>query len=260
MRNYLIIGEVARLLNMSTSQIRFYERKKLIEPKLLDENGYRLYDYDQLNRLVVINRLRELNMSISEIREFLSNSQEYSDPLLLKKIKESLQEDIKKMMSKLQQVEGMLSQYNKFEAGITSLIDIPERNLYVIDENKPTNIHPKEVYNFVIAQDLDYLDSNAEIIEIVGPIGSRLYCFHHKDLDKTFNLGRYKLTSGTYFSMNMMIDNIMKIDEAFNKFEKKALDSGYELHGDKIIIQDLNRIVYSSGHTHITLQRLVRNS
>lgn len=259
MRNYLIIGEVARLSNMSTSQIRFYEKHHLIEPKLINESGYRLYDYDQLNRLVVINQLRELNMPISEIREFLNNSQTYNDRMLLEKIKVSLQQDIKKMLSKLQQVENKLSQYSTFEDGNTALVDIKERTLHIIEENKPNIIQPKEVYDFINQHNLDYMDPNAEVFEVISSTGNRKYCFYHKNNDYTYTFGRYILPAGKYFSMNMKIDNINQVDTAFDEFERTAVSLDYELYGDKVIIQDLNRVVYSSRDIHITLQKLVRN-
>ena len=76
------IGDVAKMLNMTTRAIRFYDQKDLVKPESIGENGYRYYGEEQIQKLELINYLRELNFSIKQIKQLL-NDRKGSDSLLL---------------------------------------------------------------------------------------------------------------------------------------------------------------------------------
>lgn len=76
------IGEVAKKLNMTPRAIRFYEEKNLVTPDSIGENGYRYYQEKQIQKLELVNYLRELDFSISQIKS-LFNDQCASDSLQL---------------------------------------------------------------------------------------------------------------------------------------------------------------------------------
>lgn len=42
------IGDVAKMLNMTTRAIRFYDQKDLVKPESIGENGYRYYGEEQI--------------------------------------------------------------------------------------------------------------------------------------------------------------------------------------------------------------------
>lgn len=42
------IGDVAKMLNMTTRTIRFYDQKDLVKPESIGENGYRYYGEEQI--------------------------------------------------------------------------------------------------------------------------------------------------------------------------------------------------------------------
>lgn len=43
MKNFYSIGEVAKILNISTSKLRYYDKNDIISPEIRKENGYRYY-------------------------------------------------------------------------------------------------------------------------------------------------------------------------------------------------------------------------
>lgn len=90
------IGDVAKMLNMTTRAIRFYDQKDLVKPESIGENGYRYYGEEQIQKLELINYLRELNFSIKQIKQLL-NDRKGSDSLLC-----SFKNKLRKMMSRLQ--------------------------------------------------------------------------------------------------------------------------------------------------------------
>ncbi len=82
MRELLQIGEVARLVGVSTKTIRYYhEIGLLVEPERT-ESGYRLYAAQHLLRLQRIRRLRALGLSLERIREILDEGSENNESTL----------------------------------------------------------------------------------------------------------------------------------------------------------------------------------
>lgn len=67
------IGEIEKLTSLTRANIRFYEREKLLNPKR-KENSYRDYSEADVQTLLKIKLLRELGVSIEEIRQLQENS------------------------------------------------------------------------------------------------------------------------------------------------------------------------------------------
>jgi MerR family Zn(II)-responsive transcriptional regulator of zntA len=69
------IGELAKRAGVSVRAIRFYEELGLIRPEKRSRGGFRLYDQENHKRLAVINFLKEVGLSLTEIRQiFLARS------------------------------------------------------------------------------------------------------------------------------------------------------------------------------------------
>jgi DNA-binding transcriptional MerR regulator len=66
-----LIGQAARLSGISSANIRFYEKEKLIRPRGLGANGYRFYSDEDLHQLRFIRQLRSLDMTLAEVRTLL---------------------------------------------------------------------------------------------------------------------------------------------------------------------------------------------
>ena len=65
------VGEVARLARVTVRTLHHYDRIGLLVPSGRSENGYRLYAYDDLERLRQIRLLRELRFSLDAIGRML---------------------------------------------------------------------------------------------------------------------------------------------------------------------------------------------
>ena len=69
----LSIGQFARLSGLSVGALRHYDELDLLRPADIDRfTGYRRYRAEQVETAQVIARLRELEMSLDEIREVLA--------------------------------------------------------------------------------------------------------------------------------------------------------------------------------------------
>ncbi|MCI0768204.1 MerR family transcriptional regulator [Bacillus sp. TL12] len=74
MGNRYRIGEVAELAQVSKRTIDYYTNLGLLEAKRSNTN-YRYYDESAVNRLKFIEKCKQLNMQLSEIRKVLDNQQ-----------------------------------------------------------------------------------------------------------------------------------------------------------------------------------------
>lgn len=70
------IKDIAEKLNISARAIRFYEQKGLISPRKQEENRYRLFTEEDAWRLQTIIALREVGMSVKEIKKILDEMNE----------------------------------------------------------------------------------------------------------------------------------------------------------------------------------------
>lgn len=66
------IGDFARKAGVSVRAIRYYEELGLIHPEAHSVGGFRLYSQDSLKRLQIINSLKELGLSLMEIRQIFA--------------------------------------------------------------------------------------------------------------------------------------------------------------------------------------------
>lgn len=91
----MTIKEVEERTGLTRSNIRFYEKEKLIEPSRNDKNGYRDYSEKDVENIKKIAYLRTLEISIEDIRNIISD-------------KVSLTEIIEKQAATIQtQIDGL---------------------------------------------------------------------------------------------------------------------------------------------------------
>jgi DNA-binding transcriptional MerR regulator len=67
--NTFQIGDIAVALGITTRTIRLYEKEGLIEPPQRTDGGVRFYTKPDVKRLKFVLKLKELGLSIQEMRE-----------------------------------------------------------------------------------------------------------------------------------------------------------------------------------------------
>ncbi|MEU5833746.1 MerR family transcriptional regulator [Streptomyces diacarni] len=65
------IGEVAERTGLSLRTIRHYEEVDLVVPSARSKGGFRLYTEADVERLMVIRRMKPLDFSLEEMRDLL---------------------------------------------------------------------------------------------------------------------------------------------------------------------------------------------
>ena len=70
---YMTVHEFAELHNVNKRTLHYYDSIGIFSPKKVGKNGYRYYTYMQSADFEIILALRELGMSIDEIRDYQRN-------------------------------------------------------------------------------------------------------------------------------------------------------------------------------------------
>ncbi|HZG05380.1 MAG TPA: MerR family transcriptional regulator [Streptomyces sp.] len=68
---WMQIGEVAERTGLSLRTIRHYEEVGLVVPSARSKGGFRLYTEADVDRLMVIRRMKPLDFSLEEMRDLL---------------------------------------------------------------------------------------------------------------------------------------------------------------------------------------------
>ena len=101
----MLINEVEHIVGLSKKSIRYYEENGLLMPKRNQENDYRVYDENDIQKLKIIKFLRELNVPIRELKQLESGEL-------------TLQEC---MADRIKKIENEEENYQKIKAMCTSI-------------------------------------------------------------------------------------------------------------------------------------------
>jgi len=120
MKNKFLIGELAKLFNISSDTLRLYDRKGLLKPIQDTNNSYRYYDIRSIFKLSRILFLKNLDISLREIHAYMSNKNRERLLHLLKKKDREIDlrmqrlENLKvKITSKLELLENVDTKLDK---------------------------------------------------------------------------------------------------------------------------------------------------
>ncbi|WP_459502265.1 helix-turn-helix domain-containing protein [Bacillus sp. C1] len=97
MKGTITINQLARIFNISHHQIRYYEEKGLLFPDYVDTNKYRKYALKEMYQLAQILMLRNLNLSVAQIKDILTTYQQGEYLNLLKEKSKEISDEIKRL-------------------------------------------------------------------------------------------------------------------------------------------------------------------
>ncbi len=73
-RDQIQIGEVAERTGLSINTIRHYDQAGLVVPSARSQGGFRLYTDSDVERLLLIRRMKPLGFSLEQMRELLDTT------------------------------------------------------------------------------------------------------------------------------------------------------------------------------------------
>jgi len=102
------IGDFAKKAGVSVRAIRYYEELDLLRPEGHSNGGFRLYGSENLRRIQVINFLKDLGLSLTEIREiFLAKKPSGADVETVSFLLKVFQDKLHLVESKIERLGRM---------------------------------------------------------------------------------------------------------------------------------------------------------
>lgn len=116
-KNYSI-GEVAKMLNTTTSTLRYYDQEHLIPNLKKNSAGIREFSEENLSTLRLINCLKSAGMCIQDIKIFIQWCEMGDETLnqrleMFENLRSSMQEEMKKMQKTMDTINFKCDYYKK---------------------------------------------------------------------------------------------------------------------------------------------------
>ena len=135
-------GEFSHICKVSTKTLRYYAEIGLIQPYVVDpKTGYRYYSIEQLETMLLINRLKSYTFSLEEIKALLESGESYEDKLYseLNRKKQQIGKQVQEFEKTLDQLHNDISNLEQGKSIMSylqsidvQLVDMPMMNLLFI--------------------------------------------------------------------------------------------------------------------------------
>ncbi len=147
-RDYLTIGQMAKLHDINRKTLLFYDQIGLFSPEFIGENGYRYYSYGQCWLLEKILFLRGLDVPIEDIKRQMNTAHAEDTLAFLGEQREKNLKHIRQLKEydkELKRKEADLREALSCAPGAVELVERPEQK-YLVTGELPEG---EELYPFV---------------------------------------------------------------------------------------------------------------
>lgn len=201
---YIKISDFADLCKTNRKTLIYYDKENIFKPKYKDSKGYRYYHISQYDSFSVLMQLREIGVSLGEIKEYLDNRSPEEFLNLLNKEREKTKLKIKNLNNIIKNVENKIS---TTEEGINSLTKKEPYIEFCKDEYFNTVDIGNYYFDGIIKGVTELVNKNERENIISGfPIGA-IVC-------------KEDILNGNYFNISKLIVKVSKNDK-FNFLKKE---------------------------------------
>ncbi|MEG1992406.1 MAG: MerR family transcriptional regulator [Acetivibrio sp.] len=138
---YLTTGEFAKIMNVTKNTLFHYDKIGLFSPEIKLQNEYRYYSFYQMEIFDVILILKDLGMSLADIKNYIDNRSMESILELLDKEEEIILGKIKKLKKQkiwIQEQRKNMKELYKINLHQVSIQEIPEQ-YYFLEHSESTD-------------------------------------------------------------------------------------------------------------------------
>lgn len=249
---HLTTGQFAKLMGVSKDTLFHYDRMGIFSPEIKADNGYRYYSINQLDVFNVIKTLKELYMSLKEIKQYLSKRSpneligllEQESGILDAKI-EQLQK-MKRVITERVRITKMATQINTSDI---IFVERPEER-FVLTEALPFT-GEKSIYDSMIKH-YSYLDTcNIDTPHSAGWMMDIQKITEHKPFSYDYLFTRvtreskhysYVRNQGTYLTA-YHTDGYSSIRDTYVRLLEFSRDKGLHLQGffyEEVLLDELS--------------------
>ena len=248
---YLKTGEFAELAGLNRRTLHYYDQIGLFSPDHTGDNGYRYYSVSQLDRLALIITLRDLGVSLKDIRACLDSASTAQMNLLL----EQQDQEIDRSIARLQQRQQLLRE------------TLAENRSFAEHLGRGCYIQTWPAEHREIIWDMDPDAQNSTDIRIVnyltdGP-GTGLYLAGGRHfLYQKRESGSSTSPAGRYFcccqAMPADTEILAQLDSAAEDLRRQAGLQSIELEADSLIEFNDCSALGDAGKQHFRIRARIR--
>ncbi|WP_328802622.1 MerR family transcriptional regulator [Paenibacillus sp. LX16] len=267
-QTHLTSGQFAKVMGISKDTLFHYDRLGILSPEFKAENGYRYYSINQIDVFKVISILKELEMPLKEMKEYLNKRSPQELIVLLGKEEAMLNSKIKQ----LQKMKSIISEKKRITQAATEIISTDiiieekkEEFLVVTEADPYTN--DKSIYDSMIKHE-KYL--NIYSIDASHTVGwmrdtKRVlanetfnYDYLFTRVSKKSNYSNFKREKGTYL-IAYHTEGYSSVCDTYDRIINYAKDKSIELQGffyEDVLLDDLSVRGYEEYLIKISVQIL----
>ena len=155
--DYFSIGKMAKLNNISEQALRLYDRIGLLNPYYVDEQtGYRYYNIKQCARLDMIQYMKELGMSLKQIKEHLDRQDIGVIQEVLERQKNLIDKRIEEFTHKRRAIVRSVESYKRYAVspreGLIVMEHLPKRKIYCYNCGMNIYEHELDTYEYMLRE------------------------------------------------------------------------------------------------------------
>lgn len=221
-------GELAKLAGVTIRTLRYYDSIDILNPSKVLENGHRLYDFNDVERLQLILGLKALDFSLVDIKEYLERSEiDLVDILMYQK--RLLQRKIDSYKDIGQKIDFIVEHYKEADDNrVTDIFSIYEM-MQMVKHNEIAEKYFSDDFQKIFMSDTDHdiHDALNKSIMILAKNMSNISTNDTKFIIDTFNdfieKGFNEVSEKTIGKTTQMLIEIIESD-INNKIKLKEID------------------------------------
>lgn len=235
---FLTLGQMADIHRLNKRTLHYYDEIGLFSPAFKGENGYRYYGFEQSMELEHILALRELGMSIEEIKTYLR----HPNP-------EDFQTIARQKIEQIQQNMAKLKRFKQALAGKSSDLD----RCREIWHGKIELVEQPEQYLLLTALPISFDTHDNLVSETSGIL---------EHLRQAWSLSSYRKNCGSFLSLEKVQSKSFQVyDGVFSTVDQKRKDlyrkqKGRYLRGFSVGDWDRVQDVYEAMINYADEQKL----
>lgn len=236
---YLTTGEFAKIAGVTKHTLFHYDEIGLFTPEIKQDNGYRYYSLSQVDVFEVIWMLKELNMPLNDIKNYLN----HKNPETFIQLLESEEKAINRQIRKLNETKKWLQKKSAFVKHAL------ETDLNKVEIRRA----PAQYYISLLADATDeksFVISIAELVTSYEKLGIKSpYNIGFLQYDKDISQGIYD----NYHHIYLLLDTPPRHIPHTVKPESNYLYACHQGHWDTIGDTYKKLLDYAAQH-HLTLE------
>ncbi|WP_379159973.1 MerR family transcriptional regulator [Paenibacillus sp. sgz5001063] len=247
MKSEITISELARLMNVSVHQIRYFEEKGILLPSYTDDNQYRRYSIDQIYQLAHVMLLRKLGLPVQAVKECMTDFGPEEIRRMLQNSLEETQAGILRLQQLEQFIRKVLHEHDDFSQDTTAYRVVRRESVKLrrwFELNEQSALQARQLAEY--AQPAHNL-FEADIHYIYEGTGSAVLCTEDTE---TVDL---VLAAGEYLYSPFLVSNEDELAQQIVRFSEYAAEHKYITAGPLILIEKSYLSLFSPDKLHYEL-------